>query len=47
VLPALIVCTHAQTPDDILRAKRIGDADLDRCREIGAGLAAGLALGVF
>ena len=47
VLPALIVCTHAQTPDDILRAKRIADADLDRCREIGAGLAAGLALGVF
>ena len=47
VLPALIVCTHAQMPDDILRAKRIADVDLDRCREIGAGLAAGLALGVF
>ena len=47
VLPALIVCTHAQTPEAILRAKQIDDADLERCREIGAGLAAGLALGVF
>jgi len=47
VMQALIVCTHAQTPEDILRAKRIADSDLARCREIGAGLAAGLALGVF
>ena len=47
VMPALIVCTHAQTPEDILRAKRIADSDLARCSEIGAGLAAGLALGVF
>ena len=47
VLPALIVCTHAQTPEAILRAKQIAEADLERCREIGAGLAAGLALGVF
>ena len=47
VMPALIVCTHAQTPEEILRAKRIADVDLDRCREIGAALAAGLALGVF
>ena len=47
VLPALIVCTHAQTPEEILRPKQIAEADLERCREIGAGLAAGLALGVF
>jgi multimeric flavodoxin WrbA len=47
VLPALIVCTHAQTPEEILRTKQIAEADLERCREIGAGLAAGLALGVF
>ena len=47
VMPALIVCTHAQTPEQILRAKCIADVDLDRCREIGAALAAGLALGVF
>lgn len=44
---ALIVCTHAQTPEQILAAKAIGGADLDRCRELGAALAAGLALGVF
>lgn len=44
---ALIVCTHAQTPEQILAPKTIGAADLDRCRELGAALAAGLALGVF
>lgn len=44
---ALIVCTHAQTPEQVLAAKAIGGADLDRCRELGAALAAGLALGVF
>lgn len=47
VMPPLIVCTHAQTPEDILRAKRIEAPDLEKCREIGAALAAGLALGVF
>ena len=44
---AVIVCTHAQTPEAILSPKTIGAADLDRCRELGATLAAGLALGVF
>ena len=43
----LIVCTHAQTPEDILRAKHIEAAELDKCREIGGAMAAGLALGVF
>jgi len=47
VAPALIVCTHAQTPEEILRAKRIDAADLERCRELGATLAAGLSLGVY
>lgn len=47
IAPALVVCTHAQTPEEILRAKRIGAEDLEKCREIGAGLAAGIALGVF
>ncbi len=41
----LIVCTHAQTPERILAAKTIGEDDLKRCEEIGAALAAGLALG--
>jgi len=43
----LIVCTHAQTPEQILAPKRIGAADLLRCEETGATLAAGLALGIF
>lgn len=47
VAPALIVCTHAQTPEAILAPKRIGDDDLQRCRELGEALAAGLALGIY
>jgi hypothetical protein len=43
----LIVCTHAQTPEAILAPKSIAADDLDRCEEIGAGLAAGLALGIY
>lgn len=44
---SIIVCTHAQTPEKILAPKTIADADLQRCEEIGAALATGLALGVF
>ena len=47
VAASLIVCTHAQTKEEILRPKHIAVADLDRCRELGATLATGLALGVF
>ncbi len=47
IAPVLIVCTHAQTPEDILRPKQIGAADLTRCAEIGAAMATGLVLGVF
>jgi len=47
VAPALIVCTHAQTPQAILAPKIIGAADLQRCRELGAAMAAGLVLGVY
>ncbi|NMG42624.1 flavodoxin family protein [Aromatoleum toluvorans] len=47
VAPALIVCTHAQTPEEILREKHIEAAELDHCKELGAGIAAGLALGIF
>ncbi len=42
-----IICTHAQTPEEILAEKQIGEADLAQCREIGAALAAGLEIGVF
>ena len=47
VAQAVIVCTHAQTPEKILSPKTIGAADLDRCRELGAAMATGLAMGVF
>lgn len=43
----LIICTHAQTPEQILAEKTIKPAELDKCREIGAALAAGLDMGVF
>ncbi len=43
----LIVCTHAQTPEAILARKTIPEDQLDRCREIGAALGAGLAMGIF
>jgi multimeric flavodoxin WrbA len=43
----LIVCTHAQTPERILAPKIIAAEDLRKCEEIGAALAAGLALGIF
>jgi multimeric flavodoxin WrbA len=47
IAPALIVCTHAQTPAAIAAPKRIAAADLERCAELGATLAAGLALGIY
>jgi multimeric flavodoxin WrbA len=43
----IIVCTHAQTPEEILKPKHIDAADLARCEELGATLAAGLDLGIF
>ena len=42
-----IVCTHAQTPEEIARPKQIAPSDLAACRELGATLAEGLALGIF
>jgi multimeric flavodoxin WrbA len=47
VADPIIVCTYAQTSDAILAAKQIGEFDLLRCEEIGATLAAGLALGIY
>jgi multimeric flavodoxin WrbA len=47
VAPPLLVCTHAQAADDILRPKVIGREDLERCKDIGAAIATGLILGVF
>ncbi len=47
IAPPLIICTHAQTPEAILAPKTIGADDLERCREIGATIAAGLVLGIY
>ena len=47
VVEPVIVCTHAQTAEEILAPKTIAGTDLDRCRELGAALAAGLAMGAF
>jgi len=47
IAPPLIVCTHAQTSEAILAPKTIGATDLERCRQIGATIAAGLALGIY
>ena len=47
VAEPLVVCTHAQTPEAILAPKLIGADELSRCEELGATLAAGLAMGIF
>jgi multimeric flavodoxin WrbA len=47
VAPPLIACTHAQTPTEIQRPKQIPMAELQQCHELGAALAAGIALGIF
>ncbi|MEZ5953321.1 MAG: NAD(P)H-dependent oxidoreductase [Hyphomonas sp.] len=47
VQPPLIVNTDAQTPEDILAEKTIPEAELEKCRELGAALGAGLKMGVF
>jgi len=43
----VVVCTHAQTPEEILRPKILAAQDLQRCEMVGGTLAAGMALGVF
>src|SRR6202795_1960287 len=43
----IIICTHAQTTEEILRAKRISEQELGQCRDLGCTLASGIALGIF
>jgi multimeric flavodoxin WrbA len=43
----IIVCTHAQTLEQILQPKSLAAEDLRLCAELGATLAAGLHLGIF
>jgi multimeric flavodoxin WrbA len=47
VQPPLILCTHAQTPEAILAEKTIPQDQLEKCREIGLAMAAGLEMGLF
>lgn len=42
-----IICTNAQTPEEILAPKTIAPADLQKARDTGAALAAGITLGIF
>ena len=47
VAEPLIVCTHAQTAEEILAPKAIAAEDLLRCHDLGAQLATGIALGIY
>jgi len=47
VAEPLIVNLDAQSPEAILAAKTVPDAELAQCRELGEALAEGIALGVF
>jgi multimeric flavodoxin WrbA len=43
----IIICTRAQTPEEILKPKLVSAQQLQPCEELGAALAAGMALGIF
>jgi NAD(P)H-dependent FMN reductase len=43
----LIICTHAQTAEAILARKTISEAELEKCRQLGATMSTGLAMGIF
>jgi multimeric flavodoxin WrbA len=47
VADPLIVCTRAQTPEQILAPKQIDEQSLARCEELGRTIAAGLSVGIF
>jgi multimeric flavodoxin WrbA len=47
VADPVVVCTNAQTPEAILAPKVIGAVELGRCEELGAAIAAGMAMGIF
>ena len=47
VQPPLIICTHAQSPEEILSDKTIREEQLTLCRDLGAVMGAGLSMGVF
>ncbi len=47
VADPVILCFDAQTPEAIMAAKTVSEERLSQCRELGAALAEGLALGMF
>lgn len=47
IAPPLIICTHAQTKEEILSPKHIGATEIGLCTDIGAAMAGGLAMGIF
>jgi len=47
VQPTLIICTKAQTPEEILAVKTIAEDDLQQCRDLAQALGAGLEMGMF
>jgi NAD(P)H-dependent FMN reductase len=42
-----IVCTHSQTPEQILKPKKIDERSLRVCEELGKTLGSGIAMGIF
>jgi len=42
-----IVCTNAQTAEQILRPKIIDPQSLSRCEELGKTMASGMTMGIF
>jgi multimeric flavodoxin WrbA len=47
VAERLIVNLNAQTPEELLAQKHVPQAELAKCRELGAALAEGVELGLF
>lgn len=47
VLEPVIACFDAQTPEAILAPKRVRPERLAQCREMGAAMAEGIAIGMF
>ena len=43
----LIICTQAQSKTQILAPKTISKSELDKCRETGTAMGAGLAMGIY
>jgi putative NADPH-quinone reductase len=47
VADSMIICTHAQTPEEILAPKLVANPDLTKAQELGAAMAEGLVQGIF